>query len=149
MARDLRAIYDKPDLVKAIEAADSTQRKKLMSQSWVRRGEQGRDAYEPDVIAPCEWWMELQNGESRTPEAKLAQAKRDLAVYRGRNADGPWRRPVAIYHHKGARSIIVCLELHDLLEGAGGVMPLGAREIADLEVRIDYQEFLKILRSRR
>jgi len=149
IARDLRAIYDLPEVVEAIEAADNTQRKKAMAGSRVRRGEQGRNAYEPDVIAPCEWWFELQTTDGIEPERKLAQAKRDLLVYRGRIEDGPWRRPVAICHQKAARSIVACLEFRDLVEGSGGGFPLGCYPWAAMAVRIDYQDFLRILRSRR
>lgn len=149
MARDLREIYDAPEVLAAIAAADRKTLKAAMAGTTVRRGEQGRNAHEPDVIAPCSWWMELQDSATISPEAKLRQAERDLAMH-WRRADGPserrWTRPVAICHQRGARSAVACMRLADLVRCCGGEFP-ETKDQGYLPVRIEYEDFLKILRS--
>lgn len=136
-------MYDPPELVKAIEAADSSTRKSIMAESRVRRGEQGRNAHEPDVVAPSCWWLELHSGKD-TIAKKFAQARTDLQKHHDRGGKF-WRKAAVIHRARGARTVTATMTMVDLADSVntGAGAPI---EYADDMVTMNYETFLKVLR---
>jgi len=148
IAAALREIFDPPELVEAIKAAGNTDRKRLMSESVVRRGDQAKNAREPDIVVRgSAWWFELQDAAHPTPLAKLQQAERDMgrAIARGSET---WSRPVAICHKMQSRSITVTMRFATLAAACGMVMFYAARRLPSFAVTIDYDDLLALLRGK-
>lgn len=141
IARDLRLIYDPPELCEKIAEAGARDRVRLMKMSAVRRGQQGRGAQEPDLVTPTAWWIELQwaGSGAHRPMAKYGQAMRDIADHGGGR---PWQRPVAICRLKGSPQINAWLCLGDMLSALGrdpGTL------LASAVISIQYETFLEVL----
>lgn len=149
IARDLRKIYDPPELNEQIEKADNKIIKKILGKSCVRRGEQGKNAHEPDIVAPCDWWLELEDGGSKGPDNKLNQALRDLKEHSQSHISGRWRRAVAICHAKGSTKTTATMTLEHFIESfslISIIKPFDRFEsIRRHRVTINYEAFLELL----
>lgn len=89
----------------------------------VRRASQAERAHNPDVFVEGgprilqRLWLELQDAAHPTPHAKLEQAVRDVACDPRRRAlaSDDYRIPVAVTHKRGAREILVTMNVGDLM----------------------------------
>jgi len=140
IARELRAVYDTPELCARIAAATNADRKKHMSESSVRRGEQGRNAHEPDIVAPCPWWFELHTG-TQSLGKKLEQARDDAELHH-RRGGRRWTKAVAVHRAKGSQNITASMMLSDLLKTIG----VTSRLDIEMPVTVDFYDFLELLR---
>jgi hypothetical protein len=88
----------------------------VMREQWpgieVRRSSQADRAHQSDVFVAVgppklmRLWLELQDARKPTPEAKLAQAERDISESSDRS-----RLPVVVWHRMGERSSYVTTRL--------------------------------------
>lgn len=147
IANDLRQIYDPINLCMQINEAKGKEYFRLLKQSSVRRGEQGRGAHEPDVVTPTTWWLELQWASSASfdPMKKFNQALRDIKDHDGKKQ---WIRPVSICQRKHISKITVLLYLSDLITAVNDVSreTLIPSKIKNTIINIKYEDFLEILR---
>jgi hypothetical protein len=93
IAKQLRAVFDPPELTEAIASTGPSQDLvDLLQKSRVRRGDQCLSGKkEPDiVIAERPWWLELKVGAKPEPVKALVQAEGDSGQPDGRH----W--PVAV-----------------------------------------------------
>lgn len=136
VARDLRRIFDPPELFAEMEKARPKDRAILIKQSRVHRGRQGEGAAESDVhVAGCPWWFELQHADRIDPKGKLLQSEWDAA--------GKDFFCVSICRQTCSQSITATMRLRSLGELTGLAVPDSL-----LVVSIDYNDFLCHLRIR-
>lgn len=88
----------------------------------VRRGSQAERADRPDVYFEegpellKRLWLECQDSRTPTPEAKLVQAERDVAVRAIR------AYPIAVVHRTGARDVTATMRFETLRYFIGGAV---------------------------
>lgn len=132
----------------AIAAADASNRKTLIKQSAVQRGQQGGGARSPDIKTPTNWWLELANLQEGTGRAdgsdKLEQAERDIAFM------GDGYRAAVIWSRKGSRLINVTMRISTLIEtlsSGGGSWSCAFKAASSSTAVIPFETFCKILEA--
>jgi hypothetical protein len=117
-----------------------------MSQSIVRRGHQSRTASEPDIVVQsphCNWWFELHDGGSRTPESKYKQATDDVMRACATN----WKKIVVIHHRKNSTKISATLNIGDFINTLGWNILIQGEYDSILQslITMDHRDFFALL----
>jgi len=111
----------------------------------VRRASQAERAHNPDVFVEGgplilrRLWLELQDSAHPTPHAKLEQARNDVASDPRMYEIGHSRIPVAVTHKRGAREIVVTMNVGDAMN----IFDLDGRHFESTgEVTIGFEQWL-------
>lgn len=143
LAQDLREIYDSEEFLSAYNGDCRGRpkgfKRKLVEKSVVQRGLQSRNAREPDLVTPSDWWFELGNG-SFTLQSKYNQAQRDLSaqIKRGNTA---FKKIAAIVKEKNKRKISVMLNARNFTE-----IVKYSDKLSSVNVVLDYDDFVQLLK---